>query len=161
MFKRKKLAKKIEANVNLTVNEQLTRELAESRMATRKAQGAADRAANQVEELKKHATVLFTEYERKFAELESNGVATAINKLNEEVFKDRKETEMSDLFGHFGHVGIFTRNSSAPEKQYEPTLSGKIDAVIEHLGLDLNITEKKVTPSKVVAKKVTKKKSRK
>ena len=92
-------------------------------------------------------------------ELNTNGVATAIDKLNEEVFSNNK--------AHRGE-GWDTRSlvsmlTGGPTPQY-PTLAGKVDAIIAHLGIDVSVKPKEVTPAQVVTTKVkapAKKKGRK
>lgn len=105
-----------------------------------------------IDELNDRVLVL----ERDNKALKTNGVTTAVKELNTEVKEDRKETEYDNPF-----YGIRLYNYEIP-KQYKPTLKGKVDAIVEHLGIEFNITEEKVEDSKVVAKKkkVTKKKGR-
>lgn len=86
-----------------------------------------------------------------------NGVATAINKLNKEVFKTRKDEEATSNFV----LDFFRGFDGTATRPQEATLAGKVDAIIEHLGLDVSVKAEEVTPAKVVAKKVvTKKKGR-
>lgn len=91
----------------------------------------------------------YREYtEEQFDKLQSNGVATAINRLNKEVFKAEKEDTGNILsWSLYRELGI-----EAPKS---PTLAGKVDAIVEHLGLDLKVKPEEVTPSKVIAKKKT------
>lgn len=89
----------------------------------------------------------------KFDQIETNGVARSIGRLNEEVFEEQKEDRSLAFLNSFtswsfGGVG---------ERPVEPTLAGKVDAIVEYLGLDVSVKEKSVTPSKVVAKKSKKK----
>lgn len=86
--------------------------------------------------------------DEKFEELETNGVATAINKLNKEVFENRK--------GSASHI-IWAM--SGLELGEEATLAGKVNAIIDHLGIDVSV--KPSEKAKVVASKVTKKKGKK
>ena len=79
--------------------------------------------------------------DEKFDGLNHNGVATAINKLNAEVLSDRKKADITHLQYLMGL------------EAYEPTLAGKVDAIVKHLGLEFNITEESKTPSEVVSKK--------
>ena len=83
-------------------------------------------------------------------ELSTNGVATAINKLNAEVFGQSKEngSTMERVFAHMAGV----------ELGKEPSLAAKVDAIIEHLGIEVTVTPEKVTrtPEKATAKKVKK-----
>lgn len=100
----------------------------------------------------------------KFKELHTNGVATAINKLNAEVFKDRKAKRFSNEEGGYDLVGLMMSHFGANkgEAPQEATLLGKVDAIVEHLGLDLDVQPEEVKKAKVVAKRkpVTKKKGR-
>lgn len=91
----------------------------------------------------------------KFKELHTNGVATAINKLNAEVFKDRKEKRFSNEEGGYDLVGLMMShfNRGSAEAPQEPTLLGKVDAIVEHLGLDLDVQPEEVKKAKVVAKR--------
>lgn len=91
----------------------------------------------------------------KFNELHTNGVATAINKLNAEVFKDRKEKRFSNEEGGYDLVGLMMShfNRGSAEAPQEPTLLGKVDAIVEHLGLDLDVQPEEVKKAKVVAKR--------
>lgn len=92
--------------------------------------------------------------DQRFAQLDSNGVATAINKLNAEVFKDKKEDEsISSVFTQFW--------SNTRTKDEVPTLAGKVDAIIQHLGIDVSVKPKQVTAAKVEAKKKPAKKGKK
>lgn len=97
--------------------------------------------------------------ERRIAELNTNGVATAINKLNAEVFETKKEKEAAGYSGAIIYRMLGLGKDYQPEQ--EATLAGKVDAIAEHLGLDLTVTPEKTTEAKVVAKKVTKKKGKK
>lgn len=91
--------------------------------------------------------------EKELDQIQTNGVATAINKLNQEVFKktkptgDRYEMIMGSLFKE--------------EFPREATLSAKVDAIIDHLGLEIKVEPERVEtlPAKVEAKE-TKKGSR-
>lgn len=101
-------------------------------------------------ELRRHTVTLITEHDKQLSELSRNGVATAINKLNTEVFGKKKE-------------GKYSMFQWAPQGEVpqEATLAGKVDAIIEHLGLDLTVKPAEQIPEKVVAKrKVTRKKGR-
>lgn len=87
---------------------------------------------------------------RTIANLETNGVATAINNLNKEVFGETKNTG-SEIERVMAHMAGFDMGQ-------EPTLSAKVDAIIEHLGLEVTVTPEKVTrtPAKITAKKAKK-----
>lgn len=88
--------------------------------------------------------------EKELDQIQTNGVATAINKLNQEVFKKTKPTGdryrmiMSSLFKE--------------EYPQEATLSAKVDAIIDYLGLEVNVEPERVEtlPAKVKAKKTRK-----
>lgn len=93
------------------------------------------------------------ELQEQLDNLHTNGLATAINALNDEVFKtEKKESDkmLTAMFRYHGYVYGSTAITS------QPTLAGKVDAIIEHLGLDVSVKPKEVTESKVVAKKVKK-----
>lgn len=104
-------------------------------------------------------TLAFMEHvSSEFARLDNNGVASQINNLTNEVFKDRKKVKsdtMSSLIAYF--VG-----PEATVTVEEPTLAGKVDAIVQYLGLDLTVKPQEVTPAKVEVKKkpVAKKKGR-
>ena len=88
--------------------------------------------------------------EKKLDRIQTNGVATAIDKLNREVFKktkptgDRYKMIMSSLFKE--------------EFPQEATLSAKVDAIIDHLGLEIKVEPERVEtlPAKVKVKKIKK-----
>ena len=103
------------------------------------------------EELKTHTANLIMEHDRQLADLGRNGVATAINKLNAEVFADKKS----------GKYSLFEALAGVKPSQ-DVTLAGKVDAIIAHLGIDVTVTPKEVIESKVEVKKkpVAKKKGR-
>ena len=88
--------------------------------------------------------------------LKTNGVATAINKLNDEVFKTRKDKKDGIYTYSFLHSLIM--NGESTEKEEEATLAGKVDAIIAYLGLDVTVKPEEVSEAKVIAKKVTTKK---
>lgn len=68
----------------------------------------------------------------RFKEFDRNGIATAIKKLNKEVFKElREEVDYRGINHIFG----------SPFDVIEPTLNGKINAIIKHLGLTLSVTK--------------------
>lgn len=66
-------------------------------------------------------------------EIATNGVATSINKLNAEVFDEKTDGDTS---------------------AQKVTLRGKLDAVIEHLSIDVSVKPREVIESKTVTKKV-------
>lgn len=83
----------------------------------------------------------------RFAELESNGVATQINNLTREVFKDKKGVPRSGLEKvMYAMAGV--------DLGQEVTLAGKVDAIIKHLGLEITVKPEEVIKSEVVIKKV-------
>lgn len=85
--------------------------------------------------------------------LDTNGVATAINKLNKEVFEKTKPTG-----DHYKLIWGKMWGETIPQ---EATLSAKVDAIIDHLKLEIKVEPERVTqtPAKVSAKK-TKKRSK-
>jgi hypothetical protein len=112
-----------------------------------------------VAELSMTQTRIFS-LEEELDKLRTNGMATIVNKLQKEVLTDKKESEDTPLFAYPPAATIAALLDIQPDE--EPTLKGKVEAICEFLGLDFNITEKKVEKSKVVAtkKKVNKKKGR-
>lgn len=88
--------------------------------------------------------------EEELDQIHTNGVATAINKLNQEVLQktkptgDRYKMIMSNLFEE--------------EFPQEATLSAKVDAIIDHLGLEIKVEPERVEtlPAKVKVKKIKK-----
>ena len=112
--------------------------------------GAVNKLRAEFEELRGHTAVMITEHDRQLCELKTNGVATAINRLNEEVFGKSKKT------GSGLERAILSMNGISPGE--EATLAAKVDAIIEHLGIEVNVEPEKVvkTPAKIVAKKVKK-----
>lgn len=103
------------------------------------------------EELKTHTVNLIMEHDRQLADLGRIGVATAINKLDKEVFNNKKSSKFS-----------FIEMLAGVEPSNDVTLAGKVDAIIEHLGLDISVTRREVVEPKVEVKKkpVAKKKGR-
>lgn len=78
--------------------------------------------------------------EKELDKIQTNGVATAINKLNQEVFKKVKETNrMFDFASHY------LTGEPMPK---EVTLAAKVDAIVEHLGLKFNVEAEKVSVKK-------------
>ena len=102
------------------------------------------------DELRGHTAVMVTEHDRQLRELENNGVATAINRLNEQVFgqSTQKGSNIERV--------LLAMNGVEPRQ--EASLAAKVDAIIEHLGIEVNVEPEKVvkTPAKIVAKKVKK-----
>lgn len=99
------------------------------------------------EELVRHTSVLITDHDEQLANLKVNGVATAINRLQREVLTDKQEEQTNG----------FTRAMMAGmgvEPQLEPTLKGKVDAIVAHLGLDIQVQPEEVIKAKIVTKKV-------
>ena len=88
--------------------------------------------------------------EDRMDKLDTNGVATAINKLNKEVFEKTKPT--SD---HYKLIWGKMWGETIPQ---EATLSAKVDAIIDHLKLEIKVEPARVTqtPAKVSAKKTKK-----
>ena len=96
---------------------------------------------------------------RRFQELEHNGVATAINKLNEEVFANKKNHKSN---GGWDTGLLMAAITGGPIPQ-DATLAGKVEAIIEHLGIEVSVTpeQKTVVPAKAVATKVKTEKKKK
>ena len=106
----------------------------------------------------------FNQFKKEFYELRdeiaSNGVATSINKLNAEVFNDKKEVE-TPFKGARSFAHMLLGDYDVTEVSEEATLAGKVDAIIEHLGLDVTVKPQEIKEAKVTAKTVsTKKKGR-
>lgn len=99
------------------------------------------------DELRGHTATMITEHDRQLEELGHNGVATAINDLNKEVFEKKKDAPRSA----WSLAAIFGNDSDTPQ---ETTLAGKVDAIIEHLGIELSVAPEQKTPAKVVATKI-------
>lgn len=76
--------------------------------------------------------------------------------LHQEVFDTKVAVAKTDIWGWL------SGDSYSPTTD-APTLAGKVDAIIEHLGITVDVKPEEYTESKVVAKKVktTKKKGRK
>lgn len=107
-----------------------------------------------VDEARKEIAELAAYTINRLNDLDTNGVATAINKLNKEVFGKKKDE--GSIFAR-----VLTQMTGA-EPSEEVTLAGKVDAIIEHLGIEVSVKPKEVTPAKIVTKKVkTQKKGRK
>ena len=88
--------------------------------------------------------------EKELDKIQTNGVATAINKLNKEVFEKTKPT--SD---YYKLIWGKMWGETTPQ---EATLSAKVDAIIDHLKLEIKVEPERVTqtPTKVSAKKTKK-----
>lgn len=88
--------------------------------------------------------------EDKLHELDTNGVATAINKLNKEVFEKTKPTG-----DYYKLIWGKMWGETIPQ---EATLSAKVDAIIDYLKLEIKVEPERVTqtPAKVSAKKTKK-----
>ena len=99
-----------------------------------------------VRDIKRHDTEI-EEINARFSELENNGVATAINKLNKEVFNTRKDKERSFLTAWAHIIG-----EDVPQ---EATIAGKVEAIIEHLGIDVTVKPQEVITAKVEARKLS------
>lgn len=88
--------------------------------------------------------------EKELDKIQTNGVAIAINKLNKEVFEKTKPTgdQYKIIWGKMWEETI-------PQ---EATLSAKVDAIIDHLKLEIKVEPGRVTqtPAKVSAKKTKK-----
>ena len=118
---------------------------------------ATNGVVSDIRQVQRELKALQDDYYRFRQELDSNGVATAINKLRTEVFGKRKAKKNNDFATMM--MSIYSGEVVQPEE--EATLAGKVDAIIEHLGLDVTVKPEEVSEAKVVAKrKVTKKKGR-
>ena len=98
-------------------------------------------------ELRENTSIAVNALYRKFDDLEHNGVATAINKLNAEVFGEKTDGDTSSIYR-----AIYAMTDVEPAQKV--TLRGKLDAVIEHLGIDVSVEPREVIESKIVTKKV-------
>ena len=88
--------------------------------------------------------------EKELDKIQTNGVATAINKLNKEVFEKTKPTG-----DYYKLIWGKMWGETIPQ---EATLSAKVDAIIDHLKLEIKVEPERVTqtPAKVSAKKTKK-----
>lgn len=88
--------------------------------------------------------------EKELDKIQTNGVATAINKLNKEVFGKTKPTG-----DYYKLIWGKMWGETIPQ---EATLSAKVDAIIDHLKLEIKVEPERVTqtPAKVSAKKTKK-----
>lgn len=112
------------------------------------------KAEKRIEQLTEQQAELAAFVIDKLNALDNNGVATAINKLNSEVFRTKK-TDGSTIGALLAHL-------SGAEQSEDVTLAGKVDAIIDYLQIDVAVQPKQVTPAKIVTKKVkTQKKGRK
>ena len=109
------------------------------------------KAEKRIEQLVEQYQNLEDHTRRQFEQLSNNGVATAINKLNAEVFKTRKEANTKVDFLTYA-LSRFSGGEAAKPTE-EATLAGKVDAIIAHLGLDVTVAPQEVKEAKVVAKK--------
>lgn len=78
--------------------------------------------------------------EKELYKIQTNGVATAVNKLNKEVFEKVKETNSK-----FGFWCNYFSGGPLPK---EPTLAAKIDAIVEYLGLKLGVEAESISVKK-------------
>lgn len=88
--------------------------------------------------------------EKELDKIQTNGVATAINKLNKEVFEKTKPTG-----DYYKLIWGKMWGETIPQ---EATLSAKVDAIIDHLKLEIKVEPERVTqtPAKVSVKKIKK-----
>lgn len=88
--------------------------------------------------------------EKELDRIQTNGVTTAINKLNREVFKKVKEADSA-----FRWASCYLTGEPSPK---EATLAAKVDAIIEYLGIEVSVEPERVEtlPAKVKAKKTRK-----
>lgn len=103
--------------------------------------------------LRERTSSLIAEHDRQLRALKTNGVATAINKLNAEVFKKSKEKKIEDGWSMSRLLMQYSGGDYKTES--EATLAGKVDAIIAHLGLDVEVQPEQVKKSQVVARKLT------
>lgn len=78
--------------------------------------------------------------EKELDQIQTNGVATAINKLNQEVFQRTKPTD--------NMVSVMYGRLMGEKPPIEATLSAKVDAILEYLGLEINVEPEKVGTKK-------------
>lgn len=107
----------------------------------------------ELQELKVHTAALIMEHDRQLNTISTNGVATSINKLNREVFQDKKDSPNEEN-GFMGLMRMMSGSNTGPD--LEATLAGKVDAIIEHLGITVEVKPQETTEAKVVAKKAKK-----
>lgn len=102
-------------------------------------------------EFKKHTVTLVAHHDEQLQSMQTNGVATAINKLNKEVFDTKKDAKSTGL-----DARSLIAMLSGAEVPQDATLAGKVDAIIAHLGLEVTVEPEKktVVPAKAVATKV-------
>ncbi len=115
--------------------------------------GAYGKLVGKIRGIQAEYEALHSYVDGRFKEIDNNGVATAINKLNAEVFKNEKEGQV--LFNPYSFL-----RGVASESQQEPTLAGKVEAILEYLKLDVNVAPEQVKKAKPVAKKIATKKGR-
>lgn len=102
-------------------------------------------------ELAKHTSTMVLKHEEQLDEMETNGIATEINKLNKEVFTDKKESRYNIIGNLMAHI-----SGDKHTETKEVTLAGKVDAIIKHLGIDVEVKPREVKESEVVVKKLKK-----
>jgi len=82
----------------------------------------------------------------RFQELGTNGMATQVNNLTKEVFYARKDAKASSVERvMYAMAGV--------DLGEEPTLAGKVDAIMTHLGLDVTVKPQQVIEAKLEVKK--------
>ena len=88
--------------------------------------------------------------EKELDKIQTNGVATAINKLNKEVFEKTKPTG-----DYYKLIWGKMWGETIPQ---EATLSAKVDAIIDYLKLEIKVEPERVTqtPAKMSVKKTKK-----
>ena len=99
------------------------------------------------EVLRDNTSIVVRDLYHKFDDLEHNGVATSINRLNAEVFGEKTSGDTSAFYR-----AMYAMPDVEPAQKV--TLRGKLDAVIEHLGIDVSVKPREVIESKIVTKKV-------
>lgn len=85
------------------------------------------------------------------ARREIESLEDRVNQLEHEIRADLRTVQAVD-----NEATIRAREVYYKEEE-RITLSGKVDKIIEHLGLNITVAQKKCTPAKVVVSKVKKK----
>ena len=122
-----------------------------------KMQTEVNRTQNHLGRVQAQVIALQRELADELSSLANNGVATAINKLNQEVFKDKKDDTLSGGTLTATLLSMYTGDKY--ELPQSPTLAGKVDAIIKHLGIKVDVAPRK--DAEVVVKKPVPKASKK
>lgn len=83
----------------------------------------------------------------------SSTESETVKRLKSEVFGKQKDSE--SVFWNSNRMMNLLYGQDLEVAQ-EPTLAGKVDAIIEHLGIDVSVQPEKTTASKVIVNKVKK-----